>query len=232
MITNKLLLGFIIVLLNSIILNINGGCCGKGRPNKQSTQTEQAPDPSKNKGSKRIDPNLGKLKNEIPPKIEEKKIKFLVCMNKPPFDVWSAFRPSDPLYDLKMNIFKKNDSFRIKSQILRRRINGEEINNADNETLNECGIKNGDVLAVTQKETKGKDINILVKNLMGELSPLKTNQDDTIGELKERIKNTGDTSGFDLIFNGKVLDEMKTVDEYKIKGNNTINMIIDKHAYL
>ena len=154
MITNKLLLGFIIVFLNSLILNINGGCCGKGKPNNQSTQTGKTPDPSK--GSKRInpdpskdkgilgtgkeiDPNLGKLKNEIPPK---------------------------------------------------------------------------------------KNMTITVNALYRKFS-FETNQDDTIGELKKKIKEAENINGnLKLIFAGKELDNLRTVGDYNIREDSTVYCII------
>jgi len=70
---------------------------------------------------------------------------------------------------------------------------------------------------------------IFVKNIVGQMISLDLEASDTIGAVKEKIKQAD--AGFSaksLIYAGKALDDKKTLSDYNIKEENTVIFDVSK----
>lgn len=70
---------------------------------------------------------------------------------------------------------------------------------------------------------------IYVKTLTGKMYPINVMPNDTIKTLKNKFEETteyyGIMNGARLIYNGKILDDDKTLEEYKIKQKDQLNLV-------
>lgn len=83
------------------------------------------------------------------------------------------------------------------------------------------------VLAFAATETLG-EMQIFVKNLNGKTSTVTVDENETVESVKEKVKNKVGVPEDQqvLIFGGKQLQDGKTMLDYKIGAESTLNMVL------
>lgn len=71
-------------------------------------------------------------------------------------------------------------------------------------------------------------MNVYIKTMTGSTIPIEIDEDDSIEILKEKIeKKEGIPPDQQrLVFSGKQLDNTKTISDYQIKEDSTLNLVL------
>lgn len=71
-------------------------------------------------------------------------------------------------------------------------------------------------------------MHIFVKTLTGKTETFNVNQSDTVKDIKEKIqeKNGVSTNKQRLIFTGKQLEDHQTMEQYNIKKDSTLHLML------
>ena len=134
--------------------------------------------------------------------------------------------PSNTINMVK-NIIQEKEGISCKQQRLI--LEGEELN--DTITLSDYNIKENTILQLGARfqPPKDNDMNINILNSLGEKMMLKVLSNDTVREVKLKIEELENIpiEKQHLIFSGLTLEDWKTLSEYNIKNNSSLQLNVN-----